>query len=110
MSEQAEEALSVIVREMNDKHCTELTEAHKLTPRQYDMVFTNNPMMVEAAVANDDYEAFKKVALAPVFLDTIINQMDANEEIFKLILADGRMRELFVEFIGRSVYDQIRAG
>lgn len=28
----------------------------------------------------------------------------------ELILADDRMRELFVEFIGRSVYDQIRAG
>jgi hypothetical protein len=51
----------------------------------------------------------QKVAFAPVFLDTIINQMDANEEIFKPILADDRMRGLFVEFIGRSVYDQIRA-
>ena len=28
----------------------------------------------------------------------------------RLILADDRMRGLFVEFIGRSVYDQIRAG
>lgn len=109
MSEEAQEALSVIVQEMNEKHGTELTEAHKLTLSQYDMVFRTNQTVVDAAVANDDYEAFKKVAFEPVFLDTIINQMDANEEIFKLILADDRMRALFVEFIGRSVYDQIRA-
>lgn len=47
---------------------------------------------------------------APSFLDAIINQMDANEEIFKLILAEDRMRELFTEFLARSAYDQIREG
>lgn len=62
---------------------------------------------LKAATAND-FEAFKKVAFSPVFLDTIINQMNANEEIFKLILADERMRGLFTEFIGRSVYDRVR--
>ena len=108
LSEEAQEALSVIVREMNEKHGTELTDDHKLTLKQYEGAFVSNPDVVKAATAND-FDAFKKVAFSPVFLDTIINQMNANEEIFKLILADERMRGLFTEFIARSVYDKVRS-
>jgi hypothetical protein len=108
LSEEAQEALSVIVAEMNERHGTELTDEHKLTLKQYESAFASNPDVVQAGTANNDFEAFKKVAFSPLFLDTIINQMDANEEIFKLILAEDRMRELFTEFLARSVYDQIR--
>jgi len=44
----------------------------------------------------------------PAFLDTIITQMGANEEIFKLLLADDRMRALFSDYLAQTVYDQIR--
>ena len=42
------------------------------------------------------------------FLDTIITQMNANEKIFKLTLADDRMRVLFRDYIAQKVYDEIR--
>jgi len=35
--------------------------------------------------------------------------MNANEKIFKLILADDRMRVLFRDYIAQKVYDDIRA-
>jgi hypothetical protein len=75
---------------------------------QYQGAFVTNPAVVEAAQNNEDFEAFKKIAFSPVFLDTIINQMGANEKIFKLILAEDRMRELFTNYLARTVYDQVR--
>jgi hypothetical protein len=42
---------------------------------------------------------FVKVVFDPLFLDTIITQMNANEKIFKLIFADDRVRVLFRDYI-----------
>ena len=108
LTEDAEEALSVIVREMNEKYGQDLTDEDKLVLDQYQGAFVTNPAVVEAAQNNEDFEAFKKIAFSPVFLDTIINQMGANEKIFKLILAEDRMRELFTNYLARTVYDQVR--
>lgn len=108
LSEDAEEALSVIVKEMNERHGSDLTEEHKLVLDQYHEAFSAIPAVIDAAQNNDDFDAFKKIAFAPLFLDTVINQMNANEEIFKLILADPRMREAFTEYLARTVYDEAR--
>jgi type I restriction enzyme R subunit len=108
LSEDAEEALSVIVKEMNERHGEDLTEAHMLTLDQYTGRFAAEPAVVEAARANNDFEAFRKIAFSPVFLDTIISQMNTNEEVFKLILSDERMRDAFERYVAQTVYDTAR--
>lgn len=60
------------------------------------------------ALANNNIDDFIKVVFEPVFLDTVITQMNANEKVFKLILADDRMRVLFRDYIAQKVYDEIR--
>jgi type I restriction enzyme R subunit len=109
LSEEALEALSVIVQEMNERHGSDLTEEHKLALDQYHEAFAAIPAVTDAA-KNNEFDAFKKIAFAPLFLDTVINQMNANEEVFKLILADARMREAFTDYLARTVYDQAREG
>lgn len=109
MTDDEREALSVIVRDMNEKFGQELTDEHRLTLDQYTERFGQDGRIVEAARANDDYSTFEEIAFEPVFLDTIISQMDANEEIFKLILADDGMRAAFARYVGRTVYENARA-
>lgn len=50
----------------------------------------------------------KDVAFRPVSLDTVIKQEDANAEVLRLILPEGRMRELIIDYVARNVYDQAR--
>lgn len=109
-SDAAQEHLSVIVEEMNERFGQGLTEEHLLVLDQYEGAFLANKELIEAALANNDIEAFKTIVFEPAFMDTIINQMDANEEIFKLILADDRMRALFTDYLAQNVYDRIRKG
>lgn len=108
MTDEEREALSVIVREMNERFGTNLTEEHRLTLDQYTERFGQDERIVEAARANDDYSTFEEIAFEPVFLDTIISQMDANEDIFKLILSDDGMRAAFARYVGRTVYETAR--
>ena len=108
VSDAAKEQLSVIIEEMNERFGHGLTEEHRLVLDQYEGAFLTNTALVQAARANDDVETFKKIVFEPAFLDTIITQMGANEEIFKLILADDRMRALFSDYLAQTVYDQIR--
>ncbi|HUF95070.1 MAG TPA: hypothetical protein VMO52_03220, partial [Acidimicrobiia bacterium] len=110
LSEEAAEALSVIIKEMNERHGEDLTQEHMITLDQYTGRFSAEPQVVEAAKANDDFEAFRKIAFSPVFLDTIISQMNTNEEVFKLILSDERMREAFERYVAQTVYDTARSG
>ncbi|MGF1616809.1 MAG: hypothetical protein ACFCU2_03250, partial [Acidimicrobiia bacterium] len=99
-----------IVKEMNERHGEDLTKEHLLAYDQMMSSFDEKPDVVGAAIANNDFEAFLKIAFAPVFLDTVINQANANDEILKLILADPRFLEASLRYVGRSVYDTARSG
>lgn len=108
MSEEAEAALSEIVTEMNDRFGKELTDEHRLTFDQLGAAMQLNETVVEAAKNNENYANFRDIVFTPLFLGTVINQMDANEEIFKIILSDERMRDLFTDYTARTVYDTVR--
>ncbi len=101
---------SQIVEELNERFGDNLDEEDRLVIDQYEGAFKANENVVAAALANDNMDDFVKVVFDPVFLDTIITQMNANEKIFKLILADDRMRVLFRNYIAQKVYDDIRSG
>ena len=94
---------------MNERYGSDLEEEDRLVIDQYEGAFSTNDDVVAAALANDNMDDFVKVVFDPIFLDTIITQMNANEKIFKLILADDRMRVLFRDYIAQKVYDDIRA-
>ena len=85
-----------------------LAEEDRLVIDQYESAFLNHDEVVTAARANDNIDDFIKVVFEPVFLDTVITQMNANEKVFKLILADDKMRVLFGDYIAQKVYDEIR--
>ena len=79
-------------------------ERLELVIDQYEGAFRSNDDVVAAAfVANDNMDDFVKVVFDPIFLDTIITQMNASEKIFKLILADDRMRVLLRDYIAQKV-------
>lgn len=73
----------------------------------YQSVFASNMFVVDAA-RNREVDAFRKIVFSPLFLDTIINQMDTNEKIFNVILADLRIREAFTDYLARTGYDDAR--
>jgi hypothetical protein len=89
------EALSKIVAEMNERFGDGLAEQDRLVIDQYESAFRAHVGVVSAALANATWTTSSRSWFGPIFLDTIITQMSANERIFKLILADDRVQVLF---------------
>ncbi len=79
--------------------------SHKLAPAS--RRGSRNKSVAHAA-RNNDFDQFRDVVFEPQFLQTVINQMDANEKIFRTVLSDEHMRSLFATYLARTVYDEVR--
>ena len=60
---------------------------------------------VLAQARNNDFDNFRLV-FERLFLATIIDRMDANDEIFQKILGDDAFKELLLEWYARQVFSK----
>ncbi|MDK1026573.1 MAG: hypothetical protein QGD91_05480 [Actinomycetota bacterium] len=102
----AQEALSQIIDKTDERIGGEgLTDEHRIVIDQYEDAFRHREEVVTAALANDNFDDSIKVVFGPIFLDPIIVQMNANEDVFKLVISDDKMRVLFSNCIARRLWD-----
>ena len=58
-----------------------------------------------AQARNNDFDNFRLV-FERLFVATIIDRMDANDEIFQKILGDDTFKELLLEWYARQVFNK----
>ena len=99
-----EERLSEIIRILNEQFGLQLTDTDKLLFDQFEEVWLSNSDIL-AQARNNDFDNFLLV-FQRLFLDTVINRMDVNDEIFQRILNDANFKELLLEWYARQVFSK----
>jgi type I restriction enzyme R subunit len=101
-----EEKLSEIIRVLNEQFGLNLNENDKLLFDQFEEAWLANPDVV-AQAQNNDFDNFKLV-FQNLFLSTVIDRMDANEEIFKRILDSEEFKNTLLLWYATEVYRKAR--
>ena len=101
-----EEKLSEIIRVLNEQFGLNLDEKDKLLFDQFEEAWLANPDVV-AQAQNNDFDNFKLV-FQNLFLGTVIDRMDANEEIFKRILDSEEFKNTLLLWYATEVYRKAR--
>ncbi len=101
-----EEKLSEIIRVLNEQFGLNLDEKDKLLFDQFEESWLANPDVV-AQAQNNDFDNFKLV-FQNLFLGTVIDRMDANEEIFKRILDSEEFKNTLLLWYATEVYRKAR--
>lgn len=102
------EHLSSIVEVLNERFGTTLTEVDKLLFDQFEEGWVADEELSDQA-RNNSLDNFR-FAFERKFLQTIVAQAGANEEIYKRILDDEDFQETLAEFYLRKVYKRLREG
>jgi len=101
------EKLSNIINLLNDKYGTEFTNADKLYFEQIEQaLFENDELKVRAQ--NNPIENFK-YAFEEVFIQTLIDRMKENEEIFDKLMGNNDFREDVKEWLTKKIYRRFNA-
>jgi type I restriction enzyme, R subunit len=104
--EAEEEQLSEIVRVLNGRFGLDLNERDQLLFDQFEETWVSNPDVTDQA-RNNTLENFRLV-FDKTFLRTVIERMDANQDIFARILNDRSLQLTLMELYGRRVYERAR--
>jgi type I restriction enzyme R subunit len=105
-NEQPAEHLSRIIEIINERFGLKLTDTDQLLFNQFEQDWIADPTLASQAKEND-LDNFR-FAFDKTFMNTIVTRMDANNEIFKLVLDDPDFRTLLGDYYVRKVYEQLR--
>jgi type I restriction enzyme R subunit len=100
------EKLSEIIRILNEQFGLNLDENDKLLFDQFEETWLANKDVV-AQAQNNDFDNFKLV-FQNLFLSTVIDRMDSNEEIFKRILDNDDFKNTLLTWYATEVYRKAR--
>lgn len=96
--------LSNIIRLLNDKFGTDFTEADRLYFEQIEQaLYENEELKVRAK--NNPIENFK-YAFEEVFIQTLIDRMDANQDIFEKIMENSEFKQDVKDWLTKKIYQR----
>jgi type I restriction enzyme R subunit len=101
------EHLSSIIEVLNDRFGLHLTDRDRLLFDQFEEDWVADAELSDQA-KNNTLDNFGLV-FDRKFMSTVVNRVDANEEIFKKLLDDEDFKEAVANFYRRKVYDRLRA-
>lgn len=96
--------LSNIITILNDKYGTEFTDADRLYFEQIEQALYENDELKLRAL-NNPIDNFK-FAFNEVFIQTLIDRMDSNQEIFEKIMENSEFKKDIEEILTRKVYER----
>ncbi|MGQ3683869.1 MAG: type I restriction endonuclease subunit R [Candidatus Loosdrechtia sp.] len=98
--------LSNIIRLLNDKFGTDFTEADRLYFEQIEQaLYENEELKVRAK--NNPIENFK-YAFEEVFIQTLIDRMDANQDIFEKIMENSEFKQDVKDWLAKRIYQRFK--
>lgn len=98
------ERLSNIINLLNNKYGTEFTDADKLYFEQIEQaLFENDELKIRAQ--NNPIENFK-YAFEEVFIQTLIDRMKENEEIFDKLMGNNDFRDDVKDWLTKKIYQR----
>jgi type I restriction enzyme R subunit len=96
--------LSNIINILNDKYGTEFTDADRLYFEQIEQaLFENDDLKVRAQ--NNPIENFK-YAFEEIFIQTLIDRMKENEEIFDKVMGNNEFRDDVKDWLTKKIYQR----
>jgi type I restriction enzyme R subunit len=102
------EHLSRIVEVINERYGLDLGDADQLLFDQFEETWAADEALAARARTNT-FENFRLV-FDRTFIETVVQRMEGNEEIFKRILDDADFRRTILEFYAAKLYERLRAG
>ena len=100
------EKLSQIIEIINERFGLDLGEADQLLFDQFEQTWAEDETLAAQAQAND--LANFRLAFDRTFMNTIVNRMDANDEIFKQVLDNNDFHDLLADYYANKVYARLR--
>jgi type I restriction enzyme R subunit len=104
--EPEKEHLSRIVDVMNERFGLELGHADQLLFDQFEESWATDEKLA-ARARNNTFDNFRLV-FDRTFLETIVQRMDENEEIFKRILDEPDLRQTILDHYAEKLYGRLR--
>jgi type I restriction enzyme R subunit len=105
----ADEAeLSSIIKALNQRYGTDLTERDQLLFDQFEEEWASDPEVV-AQVMNNEFDNFR-LLFDKMFIGTVVDRMDANEAIYKQILDDEDFQRTLMSIYATRLYQRLRSG
>jgi len=99
------EALSAILKSLNERFGTDFTEADRLFIEQIEVELLNDEKLQKQAVNNEI--ANFKYGFNDVFIEKIIDRMEQNEEIFEKIMGNASFKSVLSEWMLKRVYKKL---
>jgi type I restriction enzyme R subunit len=100
--------LSNIITLLNEKYNFDFTDQDRLYFEQIEQaLYENNELKIRAK--NNPIENFK-YAFDEVFIQTLIDRMDANEEIFDKIMVDSEFKDDVKNWLLKKIYERFTEG
>ncbi len=97
--------LSNIINLLNEKYGTDFTEADRLYFEQLEQaLYENDELKVRAK--NNPLENFK-YAFDEVFIQTLIDRMDSNQEIFDKIMVNSEFKDDVKNWLIKKIYNRL---
>ena len=100
------EHLSSIIELLNDRFGLDLTDRDRLLFDQFEEDWVADAELSDQA-KNNSLDNFGLV-FDRKFMSTVVNRVDANEEIFKKLLDDEDFKAAVADFYRRKVYERLR--
>ena len=98
--------LSNIINLLNEKYGTDFTEADRLYFEQIEQaLYENEDLKIRAK--NNPIENFK-YAFDEVFIQTLIDRMDANQEIFDKIMVNSEFKDDVKNWLTKKIYERFK--
>lgn len=98
------ERLSNIIKLLNDKFGTDFTDADRLYFEQIEQaLYENEELKIRAQ--NNPIENFK-YAFDEVFIQALIDRMDANQDIFEKIMVNSEFKQDVKEWLTKRIYQR----
>ncbi|MCH9813729.1 MAG: DEAD/DEAH box helicase family protein [Epsilonproteobacteria bacterium] len=105
--EEEKEALSEIIKILNEKFGTEFEEADRLFFEQIEQELISDATLKKQAQVNK-IDTFK-YAFDDMFFDKLFDRMDQNQDIFNKILEDKSFGDLVKKMMLKSVYKSLQS-
>lgn len=100
------DTLSNIINLLNEKYDFDFTDQDRLYFEQIEQaLYENDDLKIRAK--NNPIENFK-YAFDEVFIQTLIDRMDANQEIFDKIMANSEFKDDVKNWLTKKIYERFR--
>ena len=96
--------LSNIIKLLNDKYNTDFTDADKLYFEQIEQALYENEELKKRAI-NNPMDNFK-YAFEEVFIQTLIDRMEGNQDIFEKIMSNSEFKEDVAQWLTEKIYNR----